>query len=46
MTCSDSFDIGRLIEYLLKNFNTRDFAQLKYFIGVEVARSKEGLCIS
>ena len=31
---------------MYKNFNTKNFGLLKYFLEVEVVRSKEGLCIS
>ena len=44
MTENDNFGIGNLNEYSHKNF-TKDLGPFKYFIGVEVVRSKKGLCI-
>ena len=38
--------IDNLKKYLQKHFQTKDFGFLKYFLGIEAARSKEGILLS
>ena len=33
-------------QYLAKEFKVKDLGHLKYFLGIEVARSKQGIFIS
>ena len=35
-----------LQEYLATNFEMKELGQLKYFLGIEVARSKHGVLLS
>ena len=43
---SDSEDIELLKSYLNKHFHMKDLGLLLYFLGIEVARFKEGVCLS
>lgn len=43
---NDTEEIGRLQEYLSSEFEMKDLGGLKYFLGIEVARSQEGICLS
>ena len=36
----------RLKEFLLKRFRIKDLGDLKYFLGIEFSRSKEGIFMS
>ena len=46
ITGSDSDGIELLKSYLSKHFHMKDLRLLHYFLGIEVARSKEGICLS
>ena len=42
----DGVEIKELQEYLAKEFEKKDLGQLKYFLGIEGARSKQGISLS
>ena len=42
----DKQDIDDLKRYLQNSFQTKDLGKLRYFLGIEVARSKEGINLS
>ncbi|KAE8719636.1 Mediator of RNA polymerase II transcription subunit 23 [Hibiscus syriacus] len=42
----DCMEIERLKKLLAKEFETKDLGTLRYFLGMEVARSKEGIVIN
>ena len=46
ITRSDSKDILSLKSFLHSQFHTKDFGMLKYFLGVEVMRSKQEILLS
>ena len=46
ITGSDSKCILSLKSFLHNQFNTKDLGMLKYFLGVEVMRSKQGILLS
>ena len=43
ITGDDTKEINSLKKYLQKHFQTKDLGSLKYFLGIEVARSKRGV---
>ncbi|XP_028086237.1 uncharacterized protein LOC114287156 [Camellia sinensis] len=43
---SDSNGIADLKQYLQQQFHTRDLGHLRYFLGIEVVRSSQGLFLS
>ncbi|XP_019052185.1 PREDICTED: uncharacterized protein LOC109114293 [Nelumbo nucifera] len=45
ITGDDKEEIKRLKEVLAAEFEIKDLGQLRYFLGIEVARSKEGIYI-
>ncbi|XP_020234117.1 uncharacterized protein LOC109814165 [Cajanus cajan] len=46
ITGSDATIISQLKEHLFSHFQTKNLGSLKYFLGIEVAQSKEGVVIS
>ncbi|KAG8497290.1 hypothetical protein CXB51_008531 [Gossypium anomalum] len=46
LTGDDSIEIDRLKEFLSLEFQLNDLGNLRYFLGMEVARSKAGISIS
>jgi len=46
ITGNDVGKISQLKEHLCHHFQTKDLGTLKYFLGIEVAQSKEGVVIS
>ncbi|GMI96958.1 hypothetical protein HRI_003365100 [Hibiscus trionum] len=46
LTGDDSIEIERLKEFLSLEFQLKDLGNLRYFLGMEVARSKAGISIS
>ena len=46
LTGDDVEDMQELKKYLAKEFEIKDLGNLKYFLGIEVARSKQGIFIS
>ena len=46
ITGSDSEGIQLLKSHLSKHFHMKDLGLLRYFLGIEVAKSKEGICLS
>jgi len=45
ITGNDDSKISQL-KHLFSHFQTKDLGRLKYFLGIEVAQSKEGIIIS
>ena len=46
ITRSDSIGILTLKSFLHNQFHTKDLGMLKYFLGIEVMRSKQGILLS
>ena len=46
LTCDDMEGMQELKKYLAKEFEIKDLGNLKFFLGIEVARSKHGIFIS
>jgi hypothetical protein len=46
ITCNDAVEIARLNKNLSKEFEVKDLGQLRYFLGIEIARSPEGIVLS
>lgn len=46
ITGNDPAAITTLKKFLDEHFRIKDLGKLKYFLGIEVARSKKGICIS
>jgi hypothetical protein len=43
ITRDDSRGNARLKQFLQQRFHTKDFGKLRYFLGIEVARSQTGI---
>jgi len=46
ITGDDTLEITRLKENLSKEFEVKDLGQLRYFLGIEIARSPKGIVLS
>ena len=46
ITGDNKHGIDDLKRYLQNSFQTKDLGKLRYFLGIEVARSKEGISLS
>ena len=46
LTGDDLDEMGRLKYYLAKELEIKGLGNLKYFLGIEVARSKDGIFLS
>jgi len=46
ITGSDQHGITKLKQYLCRQFQTKDLGKLRYFLGIKVAQSKDGVVIS
>lgn len=46
ITGDDTTGIGQVKLHLNKAFDVKDLGQLRYFLGIEVARSKHGIALS
>ena len=46
LTGDDTEEMSRLKQCLAKEFEIKDLGQLRYFLGMEIARSKEGIVVS
>jgi hypothetical protein len=46
ITGDDQEGIKDLKKHLFNNFHTKDLGRLRYFLGIEVAQSKDGIAIS
>ncbi|PRQ35290.1 putative RNA-directed DNA polymerase [Rosa chinensis] len=46
VTGDDPKEMNELQKYMSKEFEMKDLGQLKYFLGIEVARSKKGILLS
>ena len=46
ITGDDSGGIARLKQFLQQQFHTKDLGKLRYFLGIEVARSQTGINLS
>ena len=46
ITSSDPNDIQKLKQHLFNHFQTKDLGKLKYFLGIEIARSSSGVVLS
>jgi len=46
ITGDDAIEIGRIKDNLSEKFEVKDLGQLKYFLGIEVARSQKGIFLS
>jgi hypothetical protein len=46
LTRNDDEEIQRLKKYLASEFEIKDFGNLKYFMGIKVARSRHGIILS
>ena len=46
LTGNDEEEIQRLNQSLAREFDIKDLGNLKYFLGIEVARSRHGIFLS
>jgi cobalamin biosynthesis protein CobT len=46
LTGNDSVEMKRLKDNLIKEFEMKDLGELRYFLGIEVARSKKRVVLS
>ncbi|BBG97328.1 RmlC-like cupins superfamily protein [Prunus dulcis] len=46
ITGNDPIDISALKDFLHRHFRIKDLGDLKYFLGIEVSRSKQGIFLS
>jgi hypothetical protein len=42
----DTFEMSQLKQKLSKEFEVKDLGQLRYFLGIEIARSPKGIVLS
>ena len=45
LVCNDLQEIEDTKQFLSKRFKLKDLGKLKYFLGIEVARSKHGITL-
>ena len=43
---NDTEELQNLKKYLLEEFEVKDLGNLKYFLGMEVARARKGIVVS
>ena len=46
LTGDDTYEMERLKRILATEFEVKNLGQMRYFLGMEVARSKKGICVS
>lgn len=46
MTGDNEEELQKLKQFLSKQFEIKDLGKLKYFLGMEIARSSKGIAIS
>ena len=46
LTESNNHDISQLKQHLYHHFQTKDLGKLRYFLGIKVAQSNDGIVIS
>ncbi|MFV0960829.1 reverse transcriptase domain-containing protein, partial [Klebsiella pneumoniae] len=46
ITGDDSFGISNVKSFLIKKFDIKDLGKLKYFLGIEFARSSKGILLN
>ena len=46
LTGNDNHDISKIKQHICHHFQTKDVGKLRYFLGIEVAQSNNGIVIS
>jgi len=46
LTCSDNHDISKIKEHIYHHFQTKNLEKFRYFLGIEVTQSNNGIVIS